>query len=44
MNWWTWDLIGHEWVECGYALVSRAFRERMSDLLVEAIERWIEHG
>ena len=34
-------MIGREWVECGYALVSREFRERMTDLLAEAIQRWI---
>jgi hypothetical protein len=41
MSWWMWDLIGREWVPCGYALVSRAFRERMTELVAEAIENWL---
>jgi hypothetical protein len=41
MKWWTWDLIGGEWVSCHYALVSRDFDLKMRELLIDAIEAWL---
>jgi hypothetical protein len=44
MAWWTWSLIEHDWVPCGYALISREFAERMADLVAEAIEGWLRRA
>jgi hypothetical protein len=38
----TWDLIGHEWLECLYALFNPEFERRVNRIMAEAIESWLE--
>jgi hypothetical protein len=41
VNWWTWDIIGGEWIPYLYWLISPQHTESMNAILIEAIENWI---